>query len=94
MNIVSINTDLTFGQALEALKAGKQVMRNGWNGKNMFLYLIKGSELQNKLRYGFGENVGEPTFVDTICMRTAQNTLVVGWLASQADMFAKDWEIL
>ncbi|WP_228490880.1 Thoeris anti-defense Tad2 family protein [Bacillus pseudomycoides] len=27
-------------------------------------------------------------------MKTAQNTIVVGWLASQTDMLANDWVIL
>lgn len=35
--------ELTFGEAIEALKQGKAVARQGWNGKNMFIYLNKGS---------------------------------------------------
>lgn len=34
---------MTFGEALEALKEGKQVARAGWNGKKMYLWLNKGS---------------------------------------------------
>lgn len=30
---------LTFGEALEALKAGKKVARNGWNGKSQYIEL-------------------------------------------------------
>ena len=30
---------MNFGKAIEALKEGKKVARNGWNGKNMFLWL-------------------------------------------------------
>ena len=30
--------EMTFGGALEALKAGKKAARKGWNGKNMFLF--------------------------------------------------------
>lgn len=82
---------MSFGQAIEALKSGKHVARAGWNGKGMFLYLIKGGELQSGLKYGFGEYLGEPAFVDTICMKTADNKLVAGRLASQTDMLAKDW---
>jgi hypothetical protein len=26
-----------------------------------------------------------------LCMKTAQNTINVGWLASQTDMLAEDW---
>ena len=33
---------MTFGQAIEALKAGKKVSRKGWNGKGMFLWLKQG----------------------------------------------------
>ncbi len=32
-----------FGDAIAALKDGKRVSRKGWNGKNMFLWLNKGS---------------------------------------------------
>ncbi|PER25419.1 DUF2829 domain-containing protein [Bacillus cereus] len=82
---------MDFGSALELLKQGENVAREGWNGKDMFLYLIKGNELSKGLKYGYGEYVGEPSFVDTIAMKTAQNTIVVGWLASQSDMLANDW---
>ena len=34
---------LSFGKAIEALKNGESVCREGWNGKGMFLWLNKGS---------------------------------------------------
>ena len=34
--------NLTFGLAIEALKMGFKVAREGWNGKKMYLYLNKG----------------------------------------------------
>lgn len=37
--------------------------------------------------------MNEPTIVDTIAMKTAQNTIVIGWLASQTDLLANDWQI-
>ncbi len=33
------NTNLTFGQAVEALKSGKRVTRHGWNGKGLFVFM-------------------------------------------------------
>lgn len=33
---------MNFGQALEALKKGDRIAREGWNGKGMSLYLNKG----------------------------------------------------
>lgn len=85
---------MNFGKAIEALKEGKTVARKGRNGKGMYLYLINGTELQKTLEYGYGEYENEPTITDSIAMKTAQNTIVVGWLASQTDMLAEDWEII
>jgi hypothetical protein len=85
---------MTFGHAVEALKQGNRVARAGWNGKGMFLYIVKGADLQTGLKYGYGEYVGEPRFVDSICMKAANNDLVVGWLASQTDVLADDWLIV
>lgn len=36
---------LTFGTAIEALKAGQRVARSGWNGKGMFLFIRPADKL-------------------------------------------------
>lgn len=77
-------TRMTFGNALESLKEGKRVARTGWNGKGMYLFLAQGEDI--KACTGINEEC-----VDVICMKTAQNTVVFGWLASQTDMLAEDW---
>lgn len=86
--------NLTFGQAIESLKSGKRVARKGWNGKGMFLFIMKGglsgAEVHNQHEY-LDEKI---EIQDCICMKTAQNTVCVGWLASQTDMLAEDWEII
>lgn len=84
---------MKFGEALELLNDGHKITRSGWNGKRMFLYLIKGSELAKGLKYGYGEYRGEPIFDNFIVMKTANNK-IVPWLASQTDMLAEDWEII
>lgn len=38
---------MNFGQALEAMKNGEHVARNGWNGKGMFVYLVPTTEELN-----------------------------------------------
>jgi hypothetical protein len=38
--------NLNFGQALEALKKGKRVSRDGWNGKGMFIFMRPADELK------------------------------------------------
>lgn len=79
---------MSFGEAIEALKSGKRVAREGWNGKGMFLKLIRGSCLDRCF-----DSDSAPC-VDSICMKTAQDTVVVGWLASQTDMLSEDWQIV
>lgn len=85
---------MNFGFAVEALKAGQRVAREGWNGKGMFIFLINGSnKLASVHGFGFGEYVGEPTFSDTVFIRTPKHTLVA-WVCSQEDMLAEDWRIV
>ncbi len=79
---------MNFGQAVEALKEGKHVTRVGWNGKGM--YLLKGTIDFHM----YPDEVEMFTVAPYIIMKTAQNTLVYGWLASQTDIFAEDWEIV
>lgn len=95
-------TGLFFGTALECLKAGKKVARKGWNGKGMYIYLVKGTvleayELRNEAHEHVGKNL--PPFTDVnindhIDMKAADGSIVVGWLASQTDMLAEDWEVI
>ena len=69
---------MNFGQAIELLKQGKKVQRNGWNGKNMWLALqIPDEHSKMSLPY--------------IYMFTA-DTKLVPWLASQTDMLCEDWQ--
>lgn len=89
---------LTFGQALELVKKGKMVQREGWNGKGMFIFQA------DILDYGARDKVMQvlkpvnDSIVETsrfmgttIVLKSADNKLVFGWLASQTDMMANDW---
>jgi len=86
---------MNFGQALEAMKSGDKVCREGWNGKGMFLFLVPGSRfIVNRPPllgiYPPGTEVSYHAHVD---MKTAQGD-VVPWLCSQTDMLAEDWMII
>jgi Protein of unknown function (DUF2829) len=84
---------MNFGQALELLKAGKLVAREGWNGKNMFLYLVVGSvfEVNRPPLLGIFELGHRIVYRPHIDMRTADGQCVP-WLASQSDILSDDWE--
>lgn len=89
---------MDFGMALVALKRGDAVARKGWNGKGMFLTLQSGSEVVGScMRNEPARNYYEDSSVK-ICphidMKAADGSYVVGWLASQTDMLAEDWEVV
>ncbi len=74
---------MDFSQALTLLKCGARVMRHGWNGKGMWLFLAEGG------MFKFDGYVMGP-LQPHIVMKTADNKFVP-WLASQTDILATDW---
>lgn len=69
-----------FGWALDALKNGERVSRDGWNGAGQYLTLQVPDEM-SKMTLPY------------IFITTVQGHRVP-WLASQTDMLAEDWNIL
>jgi hypothetical protein len=81
-----------FSAALRIVKDGGRVCRAGWNGKGMFIFLVKGSRFQVN-REPLLSILGEGTWVDYhghVDMKTA-NGQIVPWLCSQTDLLAEDW---
>lgn len=95
---------MNFGQAIEALKAGKKVSRAGWNGKGMYLWLMPAQTLKAEwcrepvLKQLAEENGGEIEALGTIRMYTVnasgRRAVLTGWLASQSDMLSEDWVLV
>ena len=87
----------TFGQAVESLKLGRKVARKGWNGKGMFLWLKPFALVRSewckdpKLKEIADRNGGEIEALGTICMKTADDKILTGWLANQTDILSNDW---
>jgi len=84
----------SFGLAIGYLKQGKKVARKGWNGKGMWLKLVNMQEMDASP--DCPEIAWTDKFINlpTIAMKTADDKLLFGWLASQTDMLAEDWIIL
>lgn len=91
---------MTFGEAIEAMKRGWKVTRIGWNGKGMYIWVMPGSTVNgcNQITDPHLAEIdkadGEIRFLGSIRMRTATGDVLTGWLASQTDMLAEDWEIV
>lgn len=91
---------MDFGDVIRAMKKdpSKKFARKGWNGKNMCIYLTVGHPVSVedwtgpvKPTHEEGER-GVILVQSHIDMYTAKGERVIGWLASQTDMLADDWE--
>lgn len=98
---------MNFGQIVEGTNQGRKGRRKGWNGKDMYIFNFYHSVLKLKEdedfvqeRYDLSELEGiveigldDETYrlENFMLLKTAGNTCIP-WNASQADMFADDWE--
>lgn len=83
---------MDFGSTILAIKQGKKAARKGWNGKGQYIelatcisYKNAASETVNVDHNEIGNNA--IAFIGT-------SGVQLGWLASQADMLAEDWQIM
>lgn len=82
-----------FEYALKALKDGKGIKRRGWNGKDQYVILahMESCILSNH------QYITHPNHINignNFLMFVGTSGYQCGWLASQADMLAEDWEII
>lgn len=90
-----LSSGLTFGDALQALKAGKRVARAGWNGKGMFVYYVRAAaylaQSAAAIEY-FGENAYVP-YAPYLALKGVDEK-VSTWVPSINDVLAEDWVVL
>ena len=91
----------SFSVALIALRKGHKVMRSGWNGKNQYVVAqcvptaTTADKIWNAHNKAHAESIGGSIVVAPYCtLKTAQNTLAMGWVPSTGDLFADDWEVI
>jgi hypothetical protein len=90
---------MTFGEAIKELDNGNKVRRSGWNGKGMYLWKLNATTVpidclkEPFLKQIATENGGAVECLASIRMFTADRKVLTGWLASQTDIFATDWEM-
>lgn len=84
---------MDFSDALRAIKAGKKVAREGWNGKGMFVFLVPGSTFQVNRPpllgiYPEGTTINYCPHID---MKGADGA-VFTWTPNALDLMANDWQ--
>lgn len=87
--------EMNFGEAIIALKLGKKVARQGWNGKGMFLYLVSAGSYPVKMdaAKSIADENGNVNYGPYVALKAA-NGSVYPWNASQADMLSEDWVVI
>lgn len=100
---------LTFGHAIEALKRGCRVCREGWEGKGLFVFMQvpaqipadvvpKMTSLPHSVKDEIGRRAKEGgpeglSYSNQLALVKPDNS-VNGWAPSAADTLAEDWIIL
>lgn len=82
---------MNFGKAIEEMKSGKKVARQGWNGKNQHIELA--TNISYKNADGDIVNCEHDAIGNKAIAFVGTSGVQMGWLASQADMLAEDWQI-
>lgn len=87
---------MKFYEVLKSVMRGNKAYRKGWNGKNMFIYLERGSVIpkskvnNDTLRFSLSDK--EVTINPHIDLKNSKGELQVGWSPSQEDLLADDWQ--
>jgi hypothetical protein len=103
MGEATVGTAQDIGWAIYAMRHGGKVRRRGWNAKGMFIVLMDRLQLppyntqgtERKVNDRTAKWIGEDKPLDSqpyIAMKTATGQWQPGWLCSQADLLASDWE--
>lgn len=81
---------MTFEKALEILKQGGRVYREGWNGKGMELMIIFPWDTSDMTRR-YIAMVIHPNSTKQFEGKLNEGIEMVPWLPSQTDLMAEDW---
>ena len=82
---------MIFGEAIEAAKQGCRISRSGWNGKAQYVELARNISYVNAR--GETINANHDAIGNCALAFVGTSGVQLGWLASQADMLANDWQI-
>jgi hypothetical protein len=101
------NKGLSFETALRRMKNGGCLAREGWNGKDMYVYINRGSfpcpetneDMPSSHRniaiklFELGDK-GSFTRLPNLNMKTADDCVLVGWIPTQTDLLSDDWYVV
>lgn len=83
---------MSFSDAIKAVHMGLRIRRAGWNGKNQYVEMATCISYKNAA--GEIVNCEHEAIGNKALAFVGTSGVQMGWLASQADMLADDWEII
>jgi len=89
---------MNFSVALQMLKMGALVGRDGWNGKGMYVVLQKGypggMAINAQTAVATRQKEGTVCYFRPYLMMCTVDGSFVPWVAAQTDLLAEDWETI
>ena len=100
--VVPPKESYSFSWALARLKHGNRVRRTGWNSSDQWLSVsnlkpaeVESSKFWSPHNHQYAEDLGGSAMVmPCMTIKNAQGDIQMGWVPSQGDLFAMDWEIV
>ena len=91
-NVYQATGFMSFGHATELAKLGRKVYRAGWNGKEMFAYIVPEGRYkpQTSVIMDMAHEDGLIPYREYWALKTAQGD-VATWAPSGSDSLANDW---
>ena len=85
---------MNFGEAIEYVKNGAKIHRDGWNGKGMFVYYVpKGSYAPySEVAKEIVNSDGLVDYEPYLAIKNVKGT-VSTWVPSINDVLAEDWNV-
>ena len=86
---------MNFGEALEEIKKGAKVSRDGWNGKGMFVFLVPAGRFSacTKAAIDIADEDGKVNYNPYFAIKNVNGT-VSTWVPSVNDCLAEDWFVM
>lgn len=86
---------MKYSSAHQKALSGLPIRRKGWNAPNQYVFLIPGSTLTIQPAWLSQMGIKKTTPVkDVFAIFNAQGEVQAGWVPSQGDMNADDWEVV
>lgn len=85
---------MKFSTIHQRIMAGAAVRREGWNGKNQFVFLIKENVMNVPVPGAAKMGIKKGAKIKPVlALHNAQGEIQPGWVPSQGDLTAEDWVV-